>query len=424
MQAKRRTRISIFLLAFVMMLGAFVVINTPHADKADFKISVNKKAVKMTDDLGYPYIAEGNRTMVPLRVISENMGFKVDWKEANQEIEMSNDSLGRKLSLQIGNVKATVNGNAVDIDASGAVAPLIKGDRTYVPLRFIAENMGYKVDYKNQKGVHVINIYLEGASSVAGDLSEDELLNLTFKRIKERYETVGRPGDTDGTAMARITSSPTKGEWPGNVSDKWVVPDITVVYQDPWNNTADDHAIAPFDFRLNNKDDFKNAPDDWHVAIELIDERFNPYVDRIESKKAGHPIISNGKYKNEYDSFIVGNKLKEWAKPRFAIDGFDDLFVGNPTNYNTLQTKGKKELLAPPMGDMLRYKLYIFEGEEEHAYEFDVRYMFTVTDKTLNKITDPAIREAIKTNFSGNQTYLGNDNTGTRSAIFNIKQLY
>ncbi|MDQ0274005.1 hypothetical protein J2S72_000001 [Peptoniphilus koenoeneniae] len=415
-------------LILIPVLIFSIIEKTYGEDNQQFKITVNKNKIQMNQNSGYPYIAKGNRTMVPLRVVSENMGFKVDWKSETQEITMTNSGLGRNLNLQIGNTKASLNGKEINIDQTGIIAPIIRGDRTYVPLRFIAENMGYKVDYKKENNLHQIAIYLANQSNQAkGDLSEDQLLNLTFKRIKERYETWDRPGDNSAIVSGRIASRPVKGEYPGKVSDKWVAPDLWLNYCDPWNNDFFTKTIAPWAFQLNNHNDFKNAPDDWQMAIELIDQRFSPYIKHIDAKKLGHQYIKDGKCVGKsgkiHDSGFAGDYLKEWAKDTYAVAGLEDLFVGNPENYNFLKTKGKDELLAPAMGDLIRYKLIVREGEEEHAYEFDVRYMFLTTEKTLNRITDPAIRAAIKTHFQGNGNYK-NNNRGLGSEIFNIKQLY
>ncbi len=46
------------------------------------------------------------------------------------------------------------------IDASGKVVPVIRQDRTHVPLRFIAEALGATVDYKQTATNHVITVNL------------------------------------------------------------------------------------------------------------------------------------------------------------------------------------------------------------------------------------------------------------------------
>ncbi|KXO16860.1 copper amine oxidase domain protein [Clostridiales bacterium KA00134] len=418
----KKKKIFIALLAALTLFPSAVRFDKIAA-QSNFIIKVNEKKVETGENLGYPYIAKGNRTMVPLRVISENMGFKVDWENEGQIIKMENKSLGRKLSLQIGNSTATLNDKPLYIDENEkTLAPLLKNNRTYVPLRFIAENMGYKVDYSQAKGTHLINIYM--AKPVADkDLSEDELLNLFFSKIYHKGEVAARPGDNDAIVNARISQvidMPSADKYPGKVSDKWITPDIRIGYQDPFA-LKNGEAMAPFVFRLMNKDDFKNASDDYQIQFELIDSRYYPYNQNLEIKRGTHKYIgANLKYENEYNGYITGGKLRNMAAGN-AKSAFFDLFQGNIANYNALKSKGRNgELLAPPIGDLLRYKMTIKQGEEKHAYEFDARYMFTLMPETLNRITDPTVKAGIEQHFKGNDLF----NKYTNTPIGNVKQLY
>ncbi len=395
-----------------------------EAKPNNFVITVNGKQVQLSDYLGMPYI-ENDRTMVPLRVVSENMGFKVDWEEKGQIIYVENKALGRKLIFIIGENVATLNDKPKFIDENKSVAPVLKDNRTYIPLRFVAENMGYNVDYKQIKGVHYIDIKLGNDKPVAGkDLNQEELLNLFFSKIYHKGEVWGRPGDNDAIVngrMAQVISTPPADKYPGKVSANWVTPEIRVNYHDPFA-TPQGKLMAPFAFYVNNKDAFKNAASDWAMSITLVDPRFSPYNEHIEVKKNGHKDIIGGKFMGKYDSYIVGGNLSEWVKEDTYVKvAFDDLFQGNPNNYNYLKTKDRNgELLAPPLGDVLRYKVAIKQGNEKHAYEFDVRYMMTLTKGTLDRIKDPKVKAGIEEHFKGNELF----NDGVSTAIGNVKQLY
>ena len=52
-----------------------------------------------------------------------------------------------EIVLKIGDEKALVNNEEVELDA----APIIKDNRTFVPLRFIAENLGCNVEWNEDK---------------------------------------------------------------------------------------------------------------------------------------------------------------------------------------------------------------------------------------------------------------------------------
>lgn len=395
-----------------------------EAKPNNFVITVNGKQVQLSDYLGMPYI-ENDRTMVPLRVVAENMNFKVDWEEKGQIIYVENKALGRKLIFIIGENVATLNDKPKFIDKNESVTPVLKDNRTYIPLRFVAENMGYNVDYKQIKGHHYIDITLGNDKPVAGkDLNQDELLNLFFSKIYHKGEVWGRPGDNDAIVngrMAQVISTPPADKYPGKVSANWVTPEIRVGYRDPFT-LENGKPMYPFYFYVNNKAAFKNAPDDWAMSITLVDPRFYPYSEHIETKKNGHKDIINGKFMGKYDSYIVGGNLNEWAKrDTYSKMAFDDLFQGNPNNYNYLKTKDRNgELLAPPLGDVLRYKVAIKQGNEKHAYEFDVRYMITLTQGTLDRIKDPKVKAGIEEHFKGNELF----NDGVSTAIGNVKQLY
>lgn len=86
---------------------------------------------------------KNNRTMVPLRVISENLGAKVSW--SNSVVTITKDDL--KVTLKLNGKTAVVNGANVALDT----APYIKNNRVVVPLRFIAETFDCTVNYSNSK---------------------------------------------------------------------------------------------------------------------------------------------------------------------------------------------------------------------------------------------------------------------------------
>lgn len=101
-----------------------------------------------------PYISE-DRTMVPLRVISENLGKKVTWNNNDKKVNIK-DEKGNEFSLVINekfmeNVSSDSN-LKIKLDAPA----VIKDNRTFVPIRAIAEAFGEKVQWDNDKRVVVI----------------------------------------------------------------------------------------------------------------------------------------------------------------------------------------------------------------------------------------------------------------------------
>lgn len=86
----------------------------------------------------------GGRTMVPLRAVMEAMGAQVSWQSGNTAVCTLGDT---SLSFQVGEdvCQVTENGETTSLDLG--VATYLKDGRTYVPVRFFAQAMGYDVEW-------------------------------------------------------------------------------------------------------------------------------------------------------------------------------------------------------------------------------------------------------------------------------------
>ncbi len=89
-----------------------------------------------------PYI-ENSRTMVPVRMITEKMGYDVLWNPANRIVTIYSPQ--RRVVLTIDKEIALVGDDTVRMDTPA----VIRQDRTFVPIRFVSENFGYDVDWDN-----------------------------------------------------------------------------------------------------------------------------------------------------------------------------------------------------------------------------------------------------------------------------------
>lgn len=84
-------------------------------------------------------IARNNRTLLPIRFIAEALGAQVEWNADLQKVTIRRADL--LIELYLGQTTAYVNGQPVVLD----VAAFAENNRTYLPLRFIAENLGATV---------------------------------------------------------------------------------------------------------------------------------------------------------------------------------------------------------------------------------------------------------------------------------------
>ena len=97
---------------------------------------VNNQVITMED--AAPYVAK-DRTFVPFRALGEAIGADVVWDNDARTVTYT---LGKtEVVMTIGETTYTVNGEEKTMD----VAPEITGERTYVPVRFVGEALGFKV---------------------------------------------------------------------------------------------------------------------------------------------------------------------------------------------------------------------------------------------------------------------------------------
>ena len=82
-----------------------------------------------------------DRTMLPARFVAENLGAKVEWNAEKRQATITGN--GVTIVLTIDSKTATVNGKAVTLDSPA----FIRNDRTYTPVRFIAEALGAQVEW-------------------------------------------------------------------------------------------------------------------------------------------------------------------------------------------------------------------------------------------------------------------------------------
>ena len=88
-----------------------------------------------------PPVIVKDRTMLPARFVLEALGATVSWNASERKVTILYGEKG--IELYIDSTTAYMDGTAAELDA----APFIREDRTYLPLRFIAEALGADVSW-------------------------------------------------------------------------------------------------------------------------------------------------------------------------------------------------------------------------------------------------------------------------------------
>ncbi len=135
------------------MLTAFVLLLSMSVSASNDKVTIliNGQAVAFTQDSGYPYVDENNRTMVPLRVTMETAGFAVGYDPVKHTAIVIPEH-GR-IEVPIGTNIIYDNNTLVENDTLSVV----KNGRTYLPIRAVLEAAGFTVEWENN--TRTVNAY-------------------------------------------------------------------------------------------------------------------------------------------------------------------------------------------------------------------------------------------------------------------------
>lgn len=88
-----------------------------------------------------PYIDSSDRLMVPVRAIAEALGAEVAWNPKTMVVTITRQ--GQKVALTINSNLAVVDGRTRKMDT----VPVIRYSRTMVPIRFVSEYLGARVNW-------------------------------------------------------------------------------------------------------------------------------------------------------------------------------------------------------------------------------------------------------------------------------------
>ena len=110
-----------------------------------FVVEYNGSAVTFPD--AQPFIDENSRTLVPVRFVSETMGAAVNWNEDTQTATITKGTT--TVNVTIGNSILSVAKDSVASSVTMDTKAVLKDNRTFVPVRYVAEALGAWVGYSD-----------------------------------------------------------------------------------------------------------------------------------------------------------------------------------------------------------------------------------------------------------------------------------
>ena len=114
------------------------VIKVVSANNA-LSIFADEKEIEFTD--AKPFIDENGRTQIPIRAVGEALGCEVLWEETERMVRLKKENF--VVTITIDSNKMTVGEKEIEMDTTAKII----GGRTYIPLRFAGEALGFEVEW-------------------------------------------------------------------------------------------------------------------------------------------------------------------------------------------------------------------------------------------------------------------------------------
>jgi molybdate transport system substrate-binding protein len=141
-------------------------------------VAFDGSPISISSSYGTPFIDSANRMQVPIRVIAEKLGAKVAWDGST-----STATINGTINIKVGSSEINTSYGTIMMDTTA----FIKNGRLYIPVRSVANAMGYGVSATNQNGVVTadittkVDLTISAAASLKDAMGEIKTLYLAEK---------------------------------------------------------------------------------------------------------------------------------------------------------------------------------------------------------------------------------------------------
>ena len=118
-------------------------------DSKTIKVEKGNESYEKQIDVAPFIYGNSGTTLIPLRGLLEEMGASVSWNGEEERITLSTETGGIRMRIQDPLVYVD-NPLYGEVRYTMTVAPKIKEGRTFIPLRFVSEQLGYKVEWNGE----------------------------------------------------------------------------------------------------------------------------------------------------------------------------------------------------------------------------------------------------------------------------------
>ncbi|KRF10731.1 hypothetical protein ASG93_17510 [Paenibacillus sp. Soil787] len=263
--------------AFYIMLLVCMLLLPSYAMGAEstsgIKLYMNEK--KLVSNEVQPRIVNGN-TIVPVRIIVEEIGAKVSWDEPTRKVTIVKDDMN--IQLVIDSKTALIKGKKENLE----VAPIIEKGNTMLPLRFIGQLMG--IEFKWDSLTSSVHMFKKDDSD--------------SKPVTGPIDVVEDPNH--GEVTPPKPSVPGTGTDPGTIKPDPNAHLLTsiVLSEKELTVTAKDGSLVPTMMKLSNPN---------RIVFDFPNTSLDPSLQKLLVNNAGelpskHPLVEKVRFSNFSDN--------------------------------------------------------------------------------------------------------------------------
>jgi hypothetical protein len=390
-------------IVFVWSLVLVLVLSSVTAFADEIVITIDSDKVEFTEDLGFPFIDENNRTLVPFRATLEKFGAQVEW---NNEDRIAIASKG-EIVVQVPIDKNYIlkNDEEVTIDTA---ARIVNG-RTYLPIRAVIEAFGAEVQWDAALNTVVITSEPVDARAIYFAASEksyawdnydmDAKINMSMN-VPDAEGNV-QPFDMDMNMYISLFMNPMKAK----INVSMAIPGMENLPVQPIMNmymTVDEEAITQYMGVADETGELK-----WIKQAIKIDEKLSALMkNNEETRQKNKELIEKytedvkyfGKYTQDGKTFLRLQYVLSGDIYKEMFADFSEVMPEPASEEEAMAYEMIQNIANMDIGD-LTYIIYIDEETGEMAkMEIDLAEMVTsmVSGMTESMGLPPEVMEVLK----------------------------
>lgn len=183
------------MLLFITLLIFLIPMSTEAATNQT-KIILDGQELVLPDSV--EVVNMEDNIMIPIRVVAENLKFNVNWDQNTKNVHIQQGS--NAISLTVGKNEALVENNFVTLN----IAPQLINNTVVVPIRFVSEEMGLRVEWNNSDKI----VTLTSNTSPPSDESANEAVTNMVHEISYTHNQLVVSLEREATPVITTLSNP------------------------------------------------------------------------------------------------------------------------------------------------------------------------------------------------------------------------